>query len=76
LKSNPSGKDAGSAKNALPMRLKILGDGANPGKFFKAFKTIKSTSLKSFSDEAYGFIWCGAEPPHKVNVKVKVNPYK
>jgi hypothetical protein len=42
--------------------------------------TLKSKALKSFksfSDEAYGFITCGAEPPHKVKVNVKGggNPY-
>jgi hypothetical protein len=38
---------------------------------FLEVKVLKSNSLKSFSDEAYGFITCGAEPPHKVNVNVK-----
>jgi hypothetical protein len=36
-------------------------------------KALKSKAFKSFSDEAYGFITCGAEPPHKVNVNVNVN---
>jgi hypothetical protein len=47
------------------------GDRAHTVKFFKVFKTIKPNSLKFFSDEAYGFITCGAEPPHKVKVNIK-----
>jgi hypothetical protein len=37
--------------------------------------SLKPIKVKFFfSDEAYGFITCGAEPPH--NVKVNVNtPY-
>ncbi|MDR0331447.1 MAG: hypothetical protein LBH93_07055 [Chitinispirillales bacterium] len=37
-------------------------------------KVLKSKSFKSFSDEAYGFIWCGGlKPPHKVKVKTPVH---
>jgi hypothetical protein len=32
----------------------------------------KSKSFKSFSDEAYGFITCGAEPPHKVKININI----
>ncbi|MDR0330779.1 MAG: hypothetical protein LBH93_03615, partial [Chitinispirillales bacterium] len=51
-------------------------------KFFKSFNLLNLfqtkpkvkvlKSLKSFSDEAYGFITCGAEPPHKVKVNINI----
>jgi hypothetical protein len=48
-----------------------LGENQNLLNLFQTKPNVK-VFLKSFSDEAYGFITCGAEPPHKVKVNINI----